>query len=279
MIWAWLGATMVGLSLGLLGSGGAILTVPILVYLVGHDEKSAIVESLAIVGAIALFGAARASFVKKIDGKSALLLAIPGVAGTALGAHVAQWIDGAVQLLLLAALMLTASALMFRPARKPDESQARANQPSEHGRSCRSAIIALQGVGLGFMTGLVGIGGGFLIVPVLVLLRRLPMQVAVGTSLAIIAVNSATGLVKSAVFSNAALNWHVVGIFIALGIAGSLVGSMLAKRMDQVTLRKCFAIFLVVMAGYIAWRQAPRVFPRVFDGTKISTAAMPHASS
>lgn len=279
MIWAWLGATMVGLSLGLLGSGGAILTVPILVYLVGHDEKVAIVESLAIVGAIALFGAARAGLAKKIDWRSALLLALPGIAGTAIGAHVAAWILGAVQLLLLAGLMLTASALMFRSPRKRDEPPACAMKPGERAPTCGSAIIALQGFGLGFTTGLVGVGGGFLIVPVLVLLRRLPMQVAVGTSLAIISVNSATGLVKSAVSASTALNWHVVGIFIAFGIAGSLVGSMLASRIDQVTLRKVFAIFLVVMAGYIAWRQAPRVFPRWFDGAAVSTVETTHAPS
>jgi uncharacterized membrane protein YfcA len=291
MIWAWLGATLVGLSLGLLGSGGAILTVPILVYLVGHDEKAAIVESLAIVGAIALFGAARASFAKKIDWKSALLLAIPGVFGTLLGTHVAQWIPGAVQLLLLAALMLTASVLMFRSPRKsepmPNDVDTSVTDFSvtdfsvtdlsanDQAPTSGSAIIAAQGFALGFMTGIVGIGGGFLIVPVLVLLRRLPMKIAIGTSLAIIAVNCTAGLVKSIFAGSAALHpsateqnaidWTVIGLFIALGIVGSLIGSLLARRIDQGTLRKVFAVFLVVMAGYVAWRQAPRVFPQWFD--------------
>jgi uncharacterized membrane protein YfcA len=301
MIWAWLGATLVGLSLGLLGSGGAILTVPILVYLVGHDEKAAIVESLAIVGAIALFGAARASFAKKIDWKSALLLAIPGVFGTLLGTHVAQWIPGAVQLLLLAALMLTASVLMFRSPRKSEP------MPNDVGTSVTdfsvtdfsvtdlsandqaptsgSAIIAAQGFALGFMTGIVGIGGGFLIVPVLVLLRRLPMKIAIGTSLAIIAVNCTAGLVKSIFAGSAALHpsateqnaidWTVIGLFIALGIVGSLIGSLLARRIDQGTLRKVFAVFLVVMAGYVAWRQAPRVFPQWFDAHSSTPTANP----
>jgi uncharacterized membrane protein YfcA len=301
MIWAWLGATLVGLSLGLLGSGGAILTVPILVYLVGHDEKAAIVESLAIVGAIALFGAARASFAKKIDWKSALLFAIPGVFGTLLGTHVAQWIPGAVQLLLLAALMLTASVLMFRSPRKSEP------MPNDVGTSVTdfsvtdfsvtdlsandqaptsgSAIIAAQGFALGFMTGIVGIGGGFLIVPVLVLLRRLPMKIAIGTSLAIIAVNCTAGLVKSIFAGSAALHpsateqnaidWTVIGLFIALGIVGSLIGSLLARRIDQGTLRKVFAVFLVVMAGYVAWRQAPRVFPQWFDAHSSTPTANP----
>ena len=301
MIWAWLGATLVGLSLGLLGSGGAILTVPILVYLVGHDEKAAIVESLAIVGAIALFGAARASFAKKIDWKSALLLAIPGVFGTLLGTHVAQWIPGAVQLLLLAALMLTASVLMFRSPRKsepmPNDVDTSVTDFSvtdfsdtdlsanDQAPTSGSAIIAAQGFALGFMTGIVGIGGGFLIVPVLVLLRRLPMKIAIGTSLAIIAVNSTTGLVKSIFAGSAALHpsateqnaidWTVIGLFIALGIVGSLIGSLLARRIDQGTLRKVFAVFLVVMAGYVAWRQAPRVFPQWFDAHSSTPTANP----
>lgn len=301
MIWAWLGATLVGLSLGLLGSGGAILTVPILVYLVGHDEKAAIVESLAIVGAIALFGAARASFAKQIDWKSALLLAIPGVFGTLLGTHVAQWIPGAVQLLLLAALMLTASMLMFRSPRKsepmPNDVDTSVTDFSvtdfsdtdlsanDQAPTSGSAIIVAQGFALGFMTGIVGIGGGFLIVPVLVLLRRLPMKIAIGTSLAIIAVNCTAGLVKSIFAGSAALHpsateqnaidWTVIGLFIALGIVGSLIGSLLARRIDQGTLRKVFAVFLVVMAGYVAWRQAPRVFPQWFDAHSSTPTANP----
>jgi hypothetical protein len=301
MIWAWLGATLVGLSLGLLGSGGAILTVPILVYLVGHDEKAAIVESLAIVGAIALFGAARASFAKKIDWKSALLLAIPGVFGTLLGTHVAQWIPGAVQLLLLAALMFTASVLMFRSPRKsepmPNDVDTSVTDFSvtdfsvtdlsanDQAPTSGSAIIAAQGFALGFMTGIGGIGGGFLIVPVLVLLRRLPMKIAIGTSLAIIAVNCTAGLVKSIFAGSAALHpsateqnaidWTVIGLFIALGIVGSLIGNLLARRIDQGTLRKVFAVFLVVMAGYVAWRQAPRVFPQWFDAHSSTPTANP----
>lgn len=274
MIWAWFGAVAVGLSLGLLGSGGAILTVPILVYLVGHGEKTAIAESLAIVGAIALFGVLRAAMQRRIDWTSALLLAIPGIAGTWSGARVAQWVPGAVQLLLLAGLMLTASVLMFRKPRVGN-APACAMKPGERAPACGTAIIAAQGVGLGFATGLVGVGGGFLIVPVLVLLRRLPMPTAIGTSLAIISVNSATGLVAYAGGDglDLDLDWRIVGMFIALGVAGSLVGNVLAGRIYQDTLRRMFAAFLVVMAGYIAWRQAPRAFPAWFDGQTTSADA------
>lgn len=266
MIWAWLGAAAVGVSLGLLGSGGAILTVPILVYLVGHGEKSAIAESLAIVGGIAVFGVLRAAVQRRIDWTSALLLAVPGIGGTVAGAHVARWIPGSVQLLLLAGMMLTAAALMFRKPRRSDadDSPSCAIRPGERAPVCGTALIAAQGIGLGFATGLVGVGGGFLIVPVLVLLRRLPMQTAIGTSLAIIVVNSTTGLLKYAGDEAITVDWPLVGIFIALGAAGSLVGNALAGRIYQQTLRRGFAVFLVIMAAYIGWRQAPRAFPQWF---------------
>lgn len=256
MIWAWLGAIAVGVSLGLLGSGGAILTVPILVYLVGHTEKSAIAESLAIVGGIAVAGVVRAAVQRRIDWTSALFLGLPGIVGTAAGAHVARWVPGAVQLLLLAGMMLAAAAFMFRKARPLDEVDAPARG---------AAVIAVQGVLLGFATGLVGVGGGFLIVPVLVLLRRIPMQTAIGTSLTIIMVNSTTGLLKYAGDAGIEIDWGIVAIFVALGAAGSLLGNVLAGRIHQGALRRVFAVFLVLMAVYIGWRQAPRVFPQWFE--------------
>jgi len=259
VIWAWLGATAVGLSLGLLGSGGAILTVPILVYLVHHDEKQAIAESFVIVGAIAVVGAVRAARARRIDLRSALLLAIPGIFGTVVGVHVSQWIPGAVQLLVLAGLMITAAALMYR---KPPAAPSPREGASEGGMPTpgATALLVAQGVGLGFTTGFVGVGGGFLIVPVLVLLRKIPMQIAVGTSLAIIAVNSSTGCAKTLISGGPALDWNVVVLFALLGVAGSLVGGALAGRMPQQALRRTFAVFLVAMACFIVWRQLPRVF-------------------
>lgn len=276
MIWAWLGAAAVGLSLGLLGSGGAILTTPILVYLVGHDEKGAIAESLAIVAAIAVFGVARAAPQGRVDFRSAMLLAVPGILGTSIGAQVAAFLTGTVQLSLLAALMLTAAALMFRGGRV--NGSAAVDGIGAGGDACvttaRSVpaggsslwVVGMQGVGLGLATGLVGVGGGFLIVPVLVLLRKLPMPTAVGTSLAIIAVNSAVGFVQYLWLMDGRpgpagepfhVDWPTIALFSALGVAGSIVGSALGGRICQPTLRRIFAAFLVVMAGYIIVRQLP----------------------
>mgnify|MGYP000748943121 CR=1 FL=1 len=285
MIWAWIGAAAVGLSLGLLGSGGAILTVPILVCIVGHDEKVAIAESLAIVGAIAVAGVVRAAPQGRVDFRSAALLAFPGIAGAYLGATAARFIPGALQLLLLAVLMSVAATLMFRNGMPT----ADAIVPSGTGlRSSARALflVAVQGIGLGLATGLVGVGGGFLIVPVLVLLRRLPMASAVGTSLAIIAVNSAAGfwkyhdVLREHVGADGHLlrvDWMIIAVFSAVGVAGSLVGNLLAGRIRQDVLKRVFAAFLVIMAAYMIIRQAPRVFPAIFGGP--SPIAQPAGSN
>lgn len=267
MIWAWVGAVLVGVSLGLLGSGGAILTVPILVYLVGHDEKSAIAESLAIVGIIALVGALRAWRRGHLDLRSLLLLALPGMAGTTLGAWAAGAVSGAFQLALLGALMLVAAARMLRaPHASPDVRPL--DPPPEPARPSARQLIAavLPGLGLGFITGLVGVGGGFLIVPVLVLIRRLPMPVAVGTSLAIIAINSAAGFAKYALTplpagaaGSVSINPGVIGVFAGLGVAGSMLGAALAGRLHARTLQRVFAVFLLVMGAYIGVRQGSRL--------------------
>lgn len=269
VIWAWIGAVLVGVSLGLLGSGGAILTVPILVYLVGHDEKSAIAESLAIVGIIALVGAVRAWRRGQVDVRSLLLLAIPGMVGTTLGAWAAGAVSGAFQLALLGALMLVAALRMLREPRAGKPGDVRPlDPPADPVRPTPRQLVAalLPGLGLGFITGLVGVGGGFLIVPVLVLIRRLPMPAAVGTSLAIIAINSGAGFAKYALTplpagaaGGVTINAGVIGVFAALGIVGSVLGAALAGRLHARTLRRVFAVFLLVMGVYIGVRQGSRL--------------------
>ena len=272
------GAILVGVSLGLLGSGGAILTVPILVYLVGHDEKLAIVESLAIVGIIAGVGAVRAGFHHRIDWPSVLLLALPGALGAIGGSALARLVSGSVQLIALAGLMVAAAALMFRStmARRPvtvDEGLDLAelappaelkpeapSPPPPVTRSATSQLILglLQGVLLGAVTGFVGIGGGFLLIPVLTLLRGLAMPMAVGTSLAIITLNAAIGFGASAVWASSAsepnaasINIGVVAAFAALGLAGSLVGEWIGDRLSQRVLRRSFAVLLLLLGCFV----------------------------
>jgi uncharacterized membrane protein YfcA len=244
VIWAWLGAVLVGLSLGLLGSGGSILTVPILVYLVGEPEKLAIAESLAIVGLIALVGAIPYARSGLIDWRNVAWFGLPGIVGTYLGAWLSQWVSGAVQLLFFAVVMLLAAFMMLRPA------------PVFPARSHRRSwvVIALEGLTVGAVTGLVGVGGGFLILPALVLLGGLPMPLAVGTSLVIIAMKSASGFYKYLNLlphHNLSVNWGLVVLFAVLGSLGSLIGHQLSRRLPQARLRQAFAAFLIAMGIFI----------------------------
>lgn len=254
MIFAWLGAALIGLSLGLLGSGGSILTVPVLVYLVGEPDKLAIAESLAIVGGISLFGAIPYAMKKQIDWRSVIMFGLPGVVGTYLGAAFSRFIPGVVQLILFAIVMLLAAYMMFKP-------QKQAQAPTEQTK--RSPIkISSEGLVVGILTGLVGVGGGFLIIPALVILGGLPMSLAVGTSLLIITAKSFAGFYKYwHVLSEQGMNihWKLILIFISIGIVGSFLGSKLNSKVSNQSLRKGFAIFLVVMGIYVLGSNVPKV--------------------
>lgn len=253
MLLALFGALLIGLALGLLGSGGSILTVPILVYLVGQPEKLAIAGSLAIVGGIALAGALPWTLKREVDLRSLLWFGLPGMAGTWAGAWASQWFSGAAQLALFAMVMLLAAAMMFR---SPVPTSAGARPPRG-----RFAIVG-DGLAVGAITGLVGVGGGFLIVPALVLLGRLSMQKAIGTSLWIIAMKSLTGFAGYLPMlekQGLQLDWPLIGLFIAIGAGGTLVGMQLASRLPQQTLKRAFALFLLLMGVYIIARTAPQL--------------------
>ncbi len=246
-----IGGLLIGLCLGLLGSGGSILTVPLLVYLLEHDPKAAIGESLAIVGGIALLAAIRPIIQRRIDWPSVLLFGVPGVAGTVIGVWGSQFISGELQLLIFAVVMLMAAGLMFRGGGAADE------PPTD--RTCRDFILLVfEGLGVGVLTGVVGVGGGFLIVPALVLFGRIPMKMAVGTSLLIIALKSGAGFLKSMdqlTEAAMAMNLGVVGTFILIGGIGSLIGGSVGSKIPQQRLKQVFAVFLLVMAGFILLKE------------------------
>jgi uncharacterized protein len=250
MIFVWLGALLIGLSLGLLGSGGSILTVPVLVYLVQEPQKLAIAESLAIVGGISLIGALPYAFKRLIHWKSVLWFGIPGVAGTYLGAYFSQWLTGAMQLLLFALIMLTAAYSMWRAK------NSRADKSKRH----PLWQILLEGLAVGIITGLVGVGGGFLIIPALVVLGGLTMRLAVGTSLLIIAMKSFVGFFKYAqVLSQYHVNWGLIALFVGLGIVGSFTGSFLSQKFPQQLLRKLFSVVLVALGIFILYQNIPSI--------------------
>lgn len=265
-----LGAVSIGLVLGLLGSGGSILTVPVLVYLAHEPDKVAIAESLAIVGGIALVGALPYARQRMVDWHSVLYFGVPGIVGTYGGAALAKWVPGAVQLALFAIVMLLAAVLMFRG--KKDLQQV-SHVPHERQPLWK---IGIEGLAVGVLTGLVGVGGGFLIVPALVLLGGLSMRLAVGTSLLIIAAKSAAGFWKyTDVLAEVGqgVDWSLIALFTTIGIAGSLVGNRLGQHVPQAQLKRVFAVFLVVMGSFILLREGPKAL-----GGTAATAATPHAA-
>ncbi|MGD9583307.1 MAG: sulfite exporter TauE/SafE family protein [Lysobacterales bacterium] len=252
MILALAGAILIGLSLGLLGSGGSILTVPVLVYLVGQPEKVAIAGALAIVGAISLIAALPWTRKRQVEWRSVLWFGGSGMFGTWFGAWLSHWVPGTLQLFLFALVMLVAAVRMARPqAPMPDRVERR-----------RRVLVMLDGCAVGILTGLLGVGGGFLIVPALVLLGGLPVHRAVGTSLWIIAINAFTGFIKHlSVLERQGqhLDWRLIGLFILFGGGGALIGNQLAGRIPQASLRRLFAGFLVLMGGFIVWRTLPEL--------------------
>ncbi len=246
----------VGLSLGLLGGGGSILTVPIFVYALGFGAREAIAMSLAVVGVTSLFGAAGHWRAGNVNLRVALVFGAVAMLGTYLGARLAVFFSGAAQLALFAVVMLVAAVFMFRgraPAPRVEDDAA----PTAAGM--RFGLVALEGIAVGVLTGLVGVGGGFLIVPALVLLGRLPMKEAVGTSLVVIALKSAAGFYGY--LGQVEVSWGFMGMFTAVTVTGILVGTSLVRFVPQEALRRAFAVFLVVMGGFILYQNRGVLLP------------------
>jgi uncharacterized membrane protein YfcA len=251
LILALLGALAIGLSLGLLGSGGSILTVPVLHYLVGQPDKVAIGGSLLVVGLIAAAGSVPYALRRQVDWRNVAWFGLPGMAGAFAGATLARWVPGTVQLTVFAGVMLLAAWRMLRggTVNRPDHDAP------------RIAVVG-GGIGVGLLSGLVGVGGGFLIVPALVLLAGVPMASAVGTSLAVITLNSFSGFARYVgvlAREGLALDWRVLATVAAVGIVGSFAGQRIGQRLPQATLRRLFGAFLVVMGLFIAVDVAPRL--------------------
>ncbi|MHA7633949.1 sulfite exporter TauE/SafE family protein [Corallococcus sp. M7] len=238
-------AALIGLSLGLLGGGGSIITVPILVYVLGFGAKESIAMGLAVVGVTSLFGAAGHWRKGNVQLRAALVFGAVAMAGTYAGARLSAFVSGSVQLLLFATVMLVAALFMFRNGRKE---AARAPEPHK----ASFPVMALAALGVGGLTGLVGVGGGFLIVPALVLLVGLPMKQAVGTSLLVIALNSFVGF--AGYLGHVEVPWLYLGIFTAIAVAGILIGTWATHYVSQAALKRAFSIFLVVMGAFILFK-------------------------
>jgi len=245
-----------GLSLGLIGGGGSILTVPILVYLFSVDAVLATAYSLFVVGLTSLIGSFSHMRLGNIHWRTAIVFGIPSIISVYLTrAYVVPAIpdpvfhlgNAAVSkahaiLLLFAVIMLLASYSMIRKrvVMENEEAEPRYNYP----------LILLEGIVVGAVTGLVGAGGGFLIIPALVLLAKLPMKQAVGTSLIIIAAKSLIGFTGD-LKGNQVIDWRFLLIFSLIAMVGIIAGSMLSRNISNEKLKPAFGWFVLVMGVYI----------------------------
>ncbi len=249
---------LMGMVIGALGGGGSILTVPALVYVLGLSAKEATTASLVIVGltaGVASVGHARSGHTRW---RSGLLLAAAGVPASLLGTRLNARVEENVLLLAFAALMLAAAAGMLIRSGNDGENnnhgRSSDSRPSSTSATSRrhAVRIVVAGLGIGALTGFFGVGGGFVIVPVLVVALEFPMAAAVGTSLVVIAVNSGVALAARTGQGN--FEWQVIVPFTMAAILASLVGERVADRLPGRALTRAFAVLLVLVAAYVAVR-------------------------
>ena len=260
-ILGYVGAVLMGVSLGFFGGGGSILTVPILVYLFNIDPVLATAYSLFIVGVTSLVGSFSHMKMGNIDFRTALVFGIPAIISVYLTRRMLLpaipenlFTIGELEvnkslglLLLFAIIMLLASWSMIRPSRN-------SNNELVQNSGYNYPLILTEGVVVGVVTGLVGAGGGFLIIPALVLLGGLEMKKAVGTSLFMIALKSLIGFTGD-LSGKLIIDWHFLIMFSVIAIIGILVGSVLSKRVSNEKLKPAFGWFVLAMGTYILLKE------------------------
>jgi uncharacterized protein len=240
-------ATVIGVSLGLLGGGGSILAVPLLVYVAGLPIKEAIATSLFIVGTTSALAVLPHALAGRVRWRTGLVFGLAGMAGAYPGGRLAAYIPGEILLTAFALMMLATAAAMIRGRRTTSTAPPRRELPILR--------VVVDGVAVGLVTGLVGAGGGFLVVPALVLLGGLPMAVAVGTSLVVIAMKSFAGF--AGYLSVVDINWALTLAVTTAAVLGSLIGGKLAGRIREDTLRRSFGWFVIAMGLFVLAQQLP----------------------
>ena len=249
-------ALVIGLLLGLLGGGGSILTLPVLIYLAGQQPQSAIAASLFVVtatSAVALIPHARA---RRVQWRTGLVFGTAGLAGAYVGGRLSAYLSSTLLLAGFGLLVLAAATTMVRSCRRPRR-DTRSTVPLP--------VLPVLGGALGMFTGMVGAGGGFVIVPLLVLLAGLSMATAVGTSLLVITLQAGAGFVGH--LHHVHIDWAVTLTITTLAIVGSLAGARLADRVPASVLRASFGWFLGAMGTLIVLEQAPASIRHAIAGT------------
>jgi uncharacterized membrane protein YfcA len=239
---ALLGAIGIGLSLGLTGAGGSILTLPVLVYLAGVPPKQAVGLSLLIVGVSALVGAWQRSRAGEVHFKAAGMFVLSGAIGAVLGSRLTHVLSPVALMLIFAGLMIVIALRMLMPA-------AAGPQPLPE---CRPTRCLAAGLGVGVLTGFLGVGGGFLLMPALMKFAKLPLKVATGTSLAVIACNSAAGFLSH--LRDAPTRWMMAAVFSLIAASGVWAGGRMASRLPENFLKRAFAVLVLLTAGFVIWK-------------------------
>lgn len=284
---------ILGLVLGGLGGGGAILAVPALVYVMGQSAQEATTSSLVIVGLTALVGSLSYLVANRLRWRIALTFAVAGLPAAWGGSLLNHRLDSDVVLLGFATLMVVAAVAMVADRREagtatPDLEDAptkdlgpgggagTATALRERSRQRTSVTsVLLAGLAVGFLTGLFGVGGGFVIVPALVLLVRLPMAQVVGTSLLIVALNSASALASRA--TTAHFDWEVIVPFTLAAMVATFIGKKVADHLPARRLKIAFAVLMVLVAGYTGWQSTAALMeePAANAASRLSIEANP----
>ena len=241
-------AVLIGVSLGLLGGGGSILTVPILAYVAGLPAKEAIAASLVVVGVTSAVGAVSHARAGRVRWRTGVSFGAAGMAGAFLGGLLGGHIPSTVLMMAFALMMIATSVAMLRGRRGTPAEEGPTREPS-------ASRIVLEGLAVGLVTGLLGAGGGFLVVPALALLAGLPMPVAVGTSLVVIAMKSFAGL--AGYLTSVSLDWALVGGVTLAAVLGSLLGARTAGHLPERALRTGFGVFVLAMGALTLVQELP----------------------
>lgn len=241
----------VGFTLGLVGGGGSILAVPLMVYLVGVDDPHVAIGTSALaVAANALIGLTGHARQHHVKWPCAATFAAAGVAGAWFGSMLGKAVDGQKLLALFSLLMIAVAGLMFR-------SRGREGDPGVVLDRSNAPRLLAAGTATGLLSGFFGIGGGFLIVPALVLLLRMDMRDAVGSSLVVIALNSAAGVLGH--LGEGGVSWLLVALLLAGGLPGLLLGSRLAHRLPVARLRQGFAVLVILLGAALLVANLPKL--------------------
>ena len=235
-------ALFIGLSLGLLGGGGSILTIPVLHYIMQYPVKAAVPMSLVVVGFTSGLGALAHWRGGTVNLRTAIAFGPPAIVGALLGAELGLRASARLQLTVFAIVMLLAAASMLFGPLKPTEHPLRKPIP----------LITLIGGLVGILTGFVGVGGGFLYVPALELLGGLPIKQAVGTSLLLIVISCVAGVVRY--HGSLQLDWPAIGLFTLIALVGVQIGARLVRRVSQASLRHGFGVLVLLMGALVLFR-------------------------